>query len=313
MQANSNLTIEDSKLPPNIQSAQNLITSREATRNGFLQQALTKTRKATSYVLEAHELADALANSENPSELVHIRTAHIRNALIAAAGFSDKARGKLSEAELESALLQILEDIRSRSTEGWRQEIIYRFLLTRGDTLGGSMRNITGALGGMQLSKAIVETLLQSGIEPKVISAPKNQEKVVSITWNNRLLVFDKKPSFVGNNIDLILLDTNYFVANTVTLEAPRSYLACGELKGGIDPAGADEHWKTAQSAFDRIRERFQAIGLVAPALFFVGAAIESTMATQIFDQLRSGKLSYAANLTVVQQLTDLVEWLIQL
>jgi type II restriction enzyme len=39
-------------------------------------------------------------------------------------------------------------------------------------------------------------------------------------------------------------------------------------LKGGIDPAGADEHWKTAGSALLRIKRAFQAEGL-APATFF--------------------------------------------
>ncbi|HAJ78349.1 MAG TPA: hypothetical protein DCO75_01135, partial [Fibrobacteres bacterium] len=30
------------------------------------------------------------------------------------------------------------------------------------------------------------------------------------------------------------------------------------ELKGGIDPAGADEHWKTAKTAIDRIVSAFK-------------------------------------------------------
>lgn len=93
-------------------------------------------------------------------------------------------------------------------------------------------------------------------------------------------------------------------------MEAPESYLACGELKGGIDPAGADEHWKTATRALDRIRESFQTR---SPALFFVGAAIETTMAKEIFAQLSDGSLSYAANLTAPEQLADLADWLVRL
>ena len=96
-------------------------------------------------------------------------------------------------------------------------------------------------------------------------------------------------------------------------LEMPENYLACGELKGGVDPAGADEHWKTAQSAFDRIRDRFAQKNLKAPALFFVGAAIETTMAGQIFARLQDGRLTHAANLTVPQQVADLANWLVSL
>lgn len=85
---------------------------------------------------------------------------------------------------------------------------------------------------------------------------------------------------------------------------------ASGELKGGIDPAGADEHWKTARSALDRVREVF---GGNPPALFFVGAAIEWAMAREIFADLQTGRILYAANLTVPEQVADLASWLVSL
>jgi type II restriction enzyme len=93
----------------------------------------------------------------------------------------------------------------------------------------------------------------------------------------------------------------------------PDRYLACGELKGGIDPAGADEHWKTATTAFSRIREGFNKCGRPIPQLFFVGAAIASFMATEIYSSLRKGELRYAANLTVPEQLSSLAQWLVSL
>lgn len=45
-------------------------------------------------------------------------------------------------------------------------------------------------------------------------------------------------------------------------------FLALGELKGGIDPAGADEHWKTARTAIMRISDAFKREG-VSPKTFF--------------------------------------------
>jgi len=89
-------------------------------------------------------------------------------------------------------------------------------------------------------------------------------------------------------------------------------YLACGELKGGIDPAGADEHWKTANSALHRIRMHFDEHE-TKPKLFFCGAAIADAMAHEIFEQLGDGRLAYAANLTVPEQVDDLATWLITL
>jgi type II restriction enzyme len=119
--------------------------------------------------------------------------------------------------------------------------------------------------------------------------------------------LFDRKCAFLGNNIDATLLDNSAGLPERDCFADKACYLACGELKGGIDPAGADKHWKTANSALNRIRGAFTEN---RPQLFFVGAAIEATMAGEIFAQLSDGRLTYAANLTVPEQVADLAIWL---
>ncbi len=89
----------------------------------------------------------------------------------------------------------------------------------------------------------------------------------------------------------------------------PESYIALGELKGGIDPAGADEHWKTARTALGRIRETFSKAGYT-PLTFFVGAAVEKKMAVEIWNQLKDGTLSNAANLNEEKQICAISRWL---
>jgi len=42
-------------------------------------------------------------------------------------------------------------------------ELIYRFLLTRGDTLGGSMRNLAGSLGERKFNRTLISTLKIQG------------------------------------------------------------------------------------------------------------------------------------------------------
>ncbi|MFM6407785.1 MAG: AvaI/BsoBI family type II restriction endonuclease, partial [Microcystis sp.] len=69
----------------------------------------------------------------------------------------------------------------------------------------------------------------------------------------------------------------------------PDLYIALGELKGGIDPAGADEHWKTARTALQRIDDAFRKISK-HPYTFFIGAAIETKMAREIYRQLETKK-----------------------
>ncbi|MBN2007237.1 MAG: hypothetical protein JXA21_28055 [Anaerolineae bacterium] len=43
------------------------------------------------------------------------------------------------------------------------EELVYHFLFTRGDTLGGRMRNLAGTVGERKLTKAISATLSISG------------------------------------------------------------------------------------------------------------------------------------------------------
>lgn len=88
--------------------------------------------------------------------------------------------------------------------------------------------------------------------------------------------------------------------------------IALGELKGGIDPAGADEHWKTAQAALNRIREAFSRVGH-SPLIFFVGSAIARRMAGEIWNQLENGTLSNAANLNQDNQVASISRWLCSL
>ena len=99
--------------------------------------------------------------------------------------------------------------------------------------------------------------------------------------------------------------------ANSVHYK-PEQYVALGELKGGIDPAGADEHWKTANSALERIRIAFSAKKCY-PDTFFIGAAIAKAMASEMYQQLETHALTNAANLTNETQVVSLCKWLINI
>jgi type II restriction enzyme len=57
--------------------------------------------------------------------------------------------------------------------------------------------------------------------------------------------------------VDLSLFSCSAKNLTREIIKIPSAYIALGELKGGIDPAGADEHWKTARTALNRIHEAF--------------------------------------------------------
>lgn len=294
-------------VPKFIKNSVDLQTKHRAICNGFLAQALQKTEKATPYIKEAKIFYNALEMVGSIDDLLTIQK--LRNDLASACGFSDKARGKLTDTELNGAIKKVLTRIYNENESDFRENILYRYLLTKGDTLGGSMRNYTGASAGTKLTEKIIERLSSSKTKYQVQKSRSG--KIQRVIWSGRTLLFDVTPALIGKNIDVILINGRDTSTPEQTLLADKSnYIACGELKGGIDPAGADEHWKTANSALGRIHSAFSR---QAPALFFVGAAIEASMAKEIFQQLKNGKLTHAANLNEVGQLNDLVDWLLSL
>lgn len=205
---------------------------------------------------------------------------------------------------------EVLGAVHRQAGDTWKEELVIRLALTRGDSMGGSSRNLAGAKAKEQFASAVREALADQKQKAKLEITKGATKKVVSVAWDDRLIVFDRKPKIVGKNIDVIMLEDDHASVVEGLLEKKGCYVACGELKGGIDPAGADEHWKTANSALERIRHSF---GLKGPALFFAAAAIEKSMAEEIISLLRTNQLHFAANLTNKEQLRDLAKWLINL
>ena len=105
-----------------------------------------------------------------------------------------------------------------------------------------------------------------------------------------RILIINTNVPQVKKNVDLSVLDGKdgeIKKGKKSIIYSPDKYIALGELKGGIDPAGADQHWKTANTALNRIKSSFNKKKF-KPQTFFIGAAIENSMANEIYKQLRS-------------------------
>lgn len=295
-------------LPPRVKTAADLVTSREATTQGFVAQAQAKRILANPHIQDAFRLDQALQAVNDPEELAD--NAGVRTLLVAAVGLSKKAVGHLSPNDQQRIVREGLRELHNQARQNWKQQVLLRFALTRGDSLGGTSRNLAGATSKDQFADATLEALRSKGSSPSVEYSAKGKRRVRSVSWAQRVMVFDRKPKVIGKNVDVIVLQTASGKSVQELLENKNAYLACGEIKGGIDPAGADEHWKTAHSALERIRMTF---GLQTPALFFAGAAVETSMAHEIVAQLRNNRLTYAANLTKPQQVGDLANWLVSL
>ena len=238
----------------------------------------------------------------------------LRVGLLTASGLSEKSLNYLTEDDKTLAIKGLIEKFLEPAGDNFIDELVYRYLLTKGDALGGKARNLAGVLGERKFLRSLLSVFNLSGsiISGKMmtqICGYQNhkmmhgiEKHINGLFWSknriNRLLIMNITVPVVKKNVDLSILEGTFDdlkKGKQSIIHDTDAYVALGELKGGLDPAGADEHWKTANSALDRIRKGF-AKKKKNPQRFFIGAAIENSMATEIFKQLKSGTLNNAAN-----------------
>ncbi len=309
-----------------LKSSRDLETSYAAIRAGFVALALEKNRRATPFVAQARMLKAAASKASTPVDLLGMK--NIRNGLLTAAGISDKAAKHLEERDKKEALAGLVKNFLEPAGADFVEELVFRFLLTRGDTLGGSMRNIGGFMAQRKLTRSIISCLSLAGKSYRWLHsetgawapAPEQDADVElylrGVSWRNaqtcRTLLYNLTVPLIKNNVDLCLFACGEKDIGKEIHASAEAYVALGELKGGIDPAGADEHWKTARTAIDRIQKAFAGQRL-KPRTFFIGAAIEAKMASEIWQLLAKGTLDNAANLTEDNQIASITRWLCSL
>ena len=309
-----------------------LVTTHEARRAGFLALALEKNKQASPFITEARAIKVSASKASKPDDLLGIP--EIQYAFLKAAGISDKAEKHLNDDDKRNAKINLIEKYLKPSGPSFIDELVYRFLLTQGDALGGMIRNIGGKWAKSSFIDMLRAALSNSGStydislidegkwQPNDKSVPsevlkglrwkKEIEAVEGDLVNMRTVIVDYTVRNVRKNVDFCLFRGTSEGIKDKYFHDPANYIVLGELKGGIDPAGADEHWKTGNSALNRIRKAFGKSDL-RPLTFFIAAAIEEEMAQEIWEQLGTGVLSNAANLTNITQLGSICLWILNL
>jgi len=280
-------------------------------------------------IIESAKSFKVLASkAKTAKDLLNI--SEIQPALLTAAGLPDKAVNYFNEEDKKKAILSLIENFIEPAGKHFIDEVIYRYLLIKGDSLGGSMRNLVGAIAQQKFVRTLLSNLSVSGAnyqwldnktkiwEEKPTNDFSIEEQLKALSWKNskgkkRVLAFNLNIPIVKNNIDICLFNADVETYNNgIIVNTPEKILMLGELKGGIDPAGADEHWKTGNTALNRIRESFAQHNLKIETSF-IAAAIEKKMASEIFAQLQNKTLSNAANSTIDEQLVSYCDWLLKL
>ncbi|MDE0016848.1 MAG: hypothetical protein OYL97_19995 [Candidatus Poribacteria bacterium] len=151
-----------------------LITPPEEIRAGFVALALEKSRQATPFVEQARALKVSAMRAKYPNDLLEIEG--IQTALLTAAGFSEKATNHTNETDKTSAIQGFIEKFLEPAGTNFIEELVYRFLLTRGDSLGGSMRNVAGKLGERKFTRALISALTLTETTYQWLTAFANED-----------------------------------------------------------------------------------------------------------------------------------------
>jgi hypothetical protein len=99
----------------------------------------------------------AASKAKTPAELLKIED--IKPALLTAAGLSDKAAGHLQESDKREAVAGLIANFLEPAGPNFVEELVFRYLLIRGDTLGGEMRNVGGFIAQKKLTRAVIACL----------------------------------------------------------------------------------------------------------------------------------------------------------
>src|SRR4030042_6665364 len=180
-----------------------------------------KNRRPTPLVEQARSLKAAASQAKTPADLLD--TERIQPALLTASGVSDKAINYLLPKDKIEAIQGLIAKYLEPAGPAFVEELVFRFLLTRGDTLGGSMRNIGGIMGERKLTRATLANLalakipyqwLHSDSKEWIISKEDDADielYLTALNWSfkgrDRSMIYNRTVPFIGKNIDLCLLD----------------------------------------------------------------------------------------------------------
>jgi len=232
-----------------IKTPSDLVTSRQETRSGFIEFALEKNRRSAPYIKSAKVFRHYASQASTPEQLLEI--GEIRDPLATAAGLSDKALAYFSDEDIGIAIKELIENFLKPAGEEFVDEVVYRYLLIKGDSLGGSMRNVVGALAQQKLIRTLLSVISIRGITfnwltnetgakwnimPSDDYGIENSLKAMEWTNSNgtRTFAFNLRIPQVGNNVDLCLFDCNSSeYANGRIASKKEAHIMFGELKGG--------------------------------------------------------------------------------
>lgn len=208
-----------------------------------------------------------------------------------------------------------------------------------GDSLGGTSRNEVGRIAMTRVIKPLIRHFHSKGNLSQILYSLKGQivvndsnddetegdgavkRKLLKVTLETDIeAILEKFETFrviyheleVANGSKLLFNRQLKWQADTgeeykvgpdlYSSVDDNDMLWAAELKGSADPAGSDEHWKTATEALDRIMRAAEATNRQQPMLSFIATILVDRVAQDAQNWIDQGKLTSVYNLTQMYQ-----------
>ncbi len=203
-----------------------------------------------------------------------------------------------------------------------------------GDSLGGAWRNEVGRLAYVEILTPLLRHLhtlncldyIQYSLKGAVVQDDAENQRPARGPYKTEITVQTDLVSLLSSlelqrvvyteiglrNGNKLMINRQLTWANPtggegfkigpdlLSTSADNPILWGGELKGGADPAGSDEHWKTATQAFSRIILACKETGQPQPPLSFIATILVDRVAREAEAWIAQGKLTSVYNLTQI-------------
>jgi hypothetical protein len=310
-----------------LKESMDLVTSSEQAQAAFVSILLDKGNSAILVIEEARALRAAVATCPTPMDLLEHH--ELWPSLLAAAGLVRREARQLNDDQQATAILTLIEEYLQPRGDQFAQELVDRFLVTKGTDLAPRARLLLSQRAQRRFAQAVLASLCLRQIGPllKATTAAPWQswdgEKcglplgVRGIAWAGkdgpRTLLFNYRVPLCGRRFSAVL--KRFFAGNQERpqrFDHPNDYLALGEIDAAPDNRGGKAAWQRADMDL-RNAERLFEVKAAHPRTFFIGAAISLLTAEAVWQALELGTLSNAANANDAAQLGGICQWLIRL
>jgi len=264
------------------------ITTPQEIQDGFVRQFLDKWRllivERYSEPIVDFELNLRRIEATDLDSFLQQLNGSILDRCYTAIGASEKAKNHLPTEQLaiRRYIANAMEIANVSSIDEAIRLLVVGFSLISGDSMGGASRNIVGNLG-----EDIIQEVLEDNFDGEILEEnASGRPKVTQIMINGEIYFvhWNRKIAAARKNYDFIITSSRNFDERTI--------LGVMEIKSGCDPAGADEHWSTANS---KLQVLYAARNDICCA--FASIIIDNTVRTGVRNSIQQGTLVCGINL----------------